>query len=106
VVGSVIEGELHMPVPISAATLAAIAPALAKHGLDLLSGMFRGALAKGTKEIVGLIEEKTGIDINDAAEDKLTEEQWAKLETEGIRVPIPGQAPRIPAAGRRPCARS
>jgi hypothetical protein len=69
-----------MPVPLIAAALTAIAPALARHGLDLLSGVFRGALDKGTEEIAGLIEEKTGIDINDAAEDKLTEEQWAKLK--------------------------
>ena len=48
-------------------------------GLDLLSGVFRGALDKGTQEIAGFIEEKTGIDINDVADEKLTEEQWAKL---------------------------
>jgi hypothetical protein len=69
-----------MPVPLIAAALAAIAPALAKHGLDLLSGVFRGALDKGTEEIAGLIEETTGIDINDAAEDKLTKAQWAQLK--------------------------
>ncbi len=69
-----------MPVPLIAAALTAIAPALAKRGLDLLSGVFRGALDKGTEEVAGLIEEKTGIDINDAADDKLTEEQWAKLK--------------------------
>jgi hypothetical protein len=69
-----------MPVPLIAAALAAIAPALAKHGLDLLSGVFRGALDNGTKEIAGLIEEKTGIDINDAADDKLTDDQWMKLK--------------------------
>jgi hypothetical protein len=69
-----------MPVPLIAAALTAIAPALAKHGLDLLSGVFRGAVDKGTEEIAGLIEEKTGIDINDAAEDRLTEAQWAQLK--------------------------
>ncbi len=69
-----------MPVPLIAAALTALAPALAKHGLDLLSGVFRGALDKGTEEIAGLIEEQTGIDINDAAEDKLTEAQWAQLK--------------------------
>jgi hypothetical protein len=69
-----------MPVPLIAAALTAIAPALAKRGLDLLSGVFRGAVDKGTEEIAGLIEEKTGIDINDAADDQLTEEQWAKLK--------------------------
>jgi hypothetical protein len=69
-----------MPVPLIAAALTAIAPALAKHGLDLLSGVFRGAVDKGTEEIAGLIEEKTGIDINVAAEDRLTEAQWAQLK--------------------------
>lgn len=69
-----------MPVPLIAAALSAIAPALAKQGLDLLSGVFRGALDKGTQEIAELIQEKTGIDINDAAENKLTTEQWGKLK--------------------------
>lgn len=69
-----------MPAPLIAAALSAIAPALAKRGLDLLSGIFRGALDKGTQEVTELIEKKTGIDINDAAEDKLTEAQWAQLK--------------------------
>jgi len=69
-----------MPVPLIAAAFAAIAPALAKQGLDLLSGVFRGAVNKGTQEIAALIEDKTGIDINDAADNKLTEDQWAKLK--------------------------
>ncbi len=69
-----------MPVPLIAAAFAAIAPALAKQGLDLLSGIFRGAVNKGTQEIAALIEDKTGIDINDAADNKLTEDQWAKLK--------------------------
>jgi hypothetical protein len=69
-----------MPVPLIAAALTALAPALARHGLDLLSSVFRGAVDKGTEEIAGLIEEQTGIDINDAADDRLTEEQWAKLK--------------------------
>ena len=78
--GHFIEGELQMPVPLIAAAITAIAPALAKHGLDLLSGVFRGAVDKGTEEIAGLIEEKTGIDINDAADDKLTDDQWSNLK--------------------------
>jgi hypothetical protein len=69
-----------MPIPLIAAALTAIAPTLARHGLDLLSGVFRGAVDKGTEDIAGLIEEKTGIDINDAADDKLTDDQWAKLK--------------------------
>lgn len=69
-----------MPAPLIAAALAAIAPALARQGLDLLSGVFRGALDKGTQEIADLIEEKTGIDISDAADNKLGAEQWGKLK--------------------------
>lgn len=69
-----------MPIPLIATALSAIAPALAKQGLDLLSGIFRGALDKGTQEVADLIQEKTGIDINDAADSKLTDEQWGKLK--------------------------
>jgi hypothetical protein len=69
-----------MPVPLMAAALTAIAPALARHGLDQLSGVFRGAVDKGTEEVADLIEEKTGSDITDAADDRLTEDQWAKLK--------------------------
>jgi len=69
-----------MPIPLIAAALSAIAPSLAQRGLDLLSGVFRGALDKGTTEIAELIHEKTGIDINDAAEGKLTDTQWSQLK--------------------------
>ena len=69
-----------MAIPLIGAALSAIAPALARQGLDLLSGVFRGALDKGTQEIADLIKEKTGIDINDAGENKLAPEQWAKLK--------------------------
>ncbi|MBQ1784500.1 MAG: hypothetical protein II007_12690 [Gammaproteobacteria bacterium] len=68
-----------MPAPLIATALAAIAPALARRGLDLLSGVFRGALDQGAAAVSQLIEEKTGIDINDVADGKLTDEQWAKL---------------------------
>jgi len=69
-----------MPIPLIAAALSAIAPQLAQKGLDLLSGVFRGAVNKGTSEIANLIQEKTGIDINDVADNKLTETQWAQLK--------------------------
>jgi len=69
-----------MPVPILAAAMSAIGPMLAKRGLDLLSGVFKGTVDKGTERISELIREKTGIEITDAAEDKLTEEQWATLK--------------------------
>jgi hypothetical protein len=69
-----------MPFPFIGAALAAIAPALAKRGLDLLSGIFRGAVNRGADKVSELIKEKTGIDVNDIAENKLTEEQWVKLK--------------------------
>jgi hypothetical protein len=78
--GRLSKEETHMPIPLIAAAVASIAPALAKQGLDLLSGVFRGAVNKGTQEIAALIEDKTGIDINDAADNKLTESQWAQLK--------------------------
>lgn len=69
-----------MPIPLIAAALSAIAPQLAQKGLDLLSGVFRGAPGKGADEIAQLIHDKTGIDINDVAENKLTDAQWAQLK--------------------------
>ncbi|MBI5919456.1 MAG: FUSC family protein [Nitrosomonadales bacterium] len=69
-----------MPIPLIAAALSAIAPQLAQRGLDLLSGVFRGALDQGADKVTQLIKEKTGIDVHDVAENKLTEEQWVKLK--------------------------
>ena len=48
-----------MPVPIVAAALSAIGPALAKRGLDLLSGVFRGGADKAAEEIAGKYAEWT-----------------------------------------------
>lgn len=69
-----------MPAPLIAAALAVIAPALAKQGLDLLSGIFRGAATQGAQQVAELIEEKTGIDINDVADNKITDDQWGELK--------------------------
>ncbi len=68
-----------MPIPLIASVLSAVGPMLAKKGLSMLNGVFQGAVDKGTEEIAGLIKDKTGIDVNDIADDKLTEEQWLKL---------------------------
>lgn len=57
-----------MPAPLIAAAIGGIGSYLAKNGLDLLAGVFRGAVDKGTEKVADLIEEKTGIDINKAAE--------------------------------------
>lgn len=69
-----------MPTPLTAAALPAIAPQLASQGLDLLSGVFRSALNKGPEEVAALIREQTGIDINDAADNKFSAAQWAQLK--------------------------
>ena len=69
-----------MPFPLIAAALAAIAPEFAKRGLDLLSGIFRGAANQGADKVSELIKEKTGIDVHDIAENKITEDQWVKLK--------------------------
>lgn len=68
-----------MPAPLIATALAAIAPALARRGLDLLSGVFRGSLDQGAAAVSQLIEEKTGIDINRVADGALKDDEWAKL---------------------------
>jgi len=69
-----------MPVPLITAAVAAIAPALAQRGLDLLSGLFHGGLDKGTQEIANLIKDQTGIDINNVADGKMDDAQWAQLK--------------------------
>lgn len=69
-----------MPIPLLGTALAAIASMLAKRGLDLLSGVFRGPVDKETEEVAALVEEQTGIDISDVAEDRLSEAQWDQLK--------------------------
>jgi len=69
-----------MPIPIIGAALAAVAPTLAERGLDLLSGIFRGAMDQGAEKVAEMIKENVGIDIHDVAENKITEEQWVKLK--------------------------
>jgi hypothetical protein len=69
-----------MPIPIIGAIAAAIVPALAREGLDLLSGVVNGAADAGVEKITDLIEEKTGIRVEDIADDKLTEAQWIALK--------------------------
>jgi hypothetical protein len=71
--------------------LGAIAPKLAQKGFDILSGLFSSASKKGGNLAEGLvkkqidriaqkIEDKTGIKLDDIADDKLTEEQWRQLK--------------------------
>ncbi len=70
-----------MPAPLIASAVSGIGNYLAKNGLDVLAGVFRGASDAGTETVANLIEEKTGIDINQAAEDKgLTPEDLVKLK--------------------------
>lgn len=69
-----------MPIPLIGAALPAIGSFLASKGLDLLSDVFRGTVDAGMKKVADTIKERTGIDITDAAEGKLTEEQVVKLK--------------------------
>ncbi len=70
-----------MPAPLIAAAISGIGSYLAKNGLDILSGIFKGAVDKGTQKVASLIEEKTGIDINRAAEAQgLSEAELVKLK--------------------------
>ncbi len=64
-----------MPFPLIAAIAPALIPSLAKRGMDLLGGFFNSAADEGVEKITNLIKEKTGIEIEDVAEDKLTEDQ-------------------------------
>ncbi|QSA97072.1 hypothetical protein [Methylococcus sp. EFPC2] len=58
----------------------AISSALSRRGIDLLSGIFRGGDEKEIGRIADLILAQTGIQISDAADDKLSDEQWVKLK--------------------------
>ncbi len=69
-----------MPIPLLAAALPAIGSFLASKGMDLLSGVFKGTVNKGMEKIAETIKDKTGIDINDASEGKLTDEELIKLK--------------------------
>jgi len=88
-----VSGELNQPkgsftkkggsmvAPLIASAVVSIGSYLAKNGLDVLAGVFRGAVDKGTEKVAELIEEKTGIDINNAAESQgLSQEDLIKLK--------------------------
>jgi len=69
-----------MALPLMAAAVSALAPELYQRGLDLLGGVFRGAVDKGTEQVAGLIRDKTGIDVNAIAGGALSDEQWRQLK--------------------------
>ncbi len=69
-----------MAIPILASALPGIASFLAGKGMDMLSGLFKGAVNKGMEEVTNAIHEQTGIDINDAADGKLSSEEITKLK--------------------------
>lgn len=77
--------------PLLATLVSAIAPKLAKHGLDALSGLFGSLGKKGVdlaqdtinqqvQKVADKIQEKTGISLDDIADDKLTDVQWQALK--------------------------
>lgn len=70
-----------MPAPLIAAAISSIGSYLSGKGIDILSGIFKGAADEGTKKVAAMIEEKTGIDINKAAESQgLSEAELVKLK--------------------------
>ncbi|SDW68371.1 hypothetical protein SAMN05444336_10288 [Albimonas donghaensis] len=74
-----------MVLPILGALGAAVVPALASRGLDLLTGVFSGAADAGVEKVAKLIEDQTGIRIEDVAEQKLTDAQWIQLKEFELR---------------------
>ena len=56
-----------MPAPLIAAAIAALAPALAQKGLDLLSGAILGTTDKGVEKLAEVVKQSTGIDITKPA---------------------------------------
>lgn len=68
-----------MPSPLTPAVTAALSAQLAQRGLDLLGGVFRAAGPRA-QELAEQIRRQTGIEIQDAAEQKLSEEQWTRLK--------------------------
>lgn len=68
-----------MPIPLLIELASAVGPMLAKKGLSILSGVFHGTVDKKTEEIADLIKKKTGIDVTDVVDDKLTDQQWLQL---------------------------
>lgn len=69
-----------MAIGLAAALLAAAVKPLARQGIDLLGGVFNGATQAGAERIAAEIESRTGIKVEDIADDRLTPEDWARLK--------------------------
>ncbi|HEY0720657.1 MAG TPA: hypothetical protein VGE50_05335 [Gammaproteobacteria bacterium] len=69
-----------MVAPLLAPVLSAASSYLASKGMDLLSGIFKGGIDKGVDKVVTKLKEVTGIDVNDIADQKVTEEDLVKLK--------------------------
>ena len=69
-----------MAIGLAAAILAAAVKPLARQGIDLLGGVFNGATQAGAERIAAEIEKRTGIRVEDIADDRLTAEDWAQLK--------------------------
>ena len=69
-----------MAIGIAAALLAAAVRPLASKGLDLVSSVFNGATEASVEKIANEIEKRTGIKVQEIADDKLTPEEWTKLK--------------------------
>lgn len=69
-----------MVAPLLAPVLSAASSYLASKGMDLLSGIFKGGVDKGVDKVVTKLKEVTGIDVNDIADQKLTDMDLVKLK--------------------------
>lgn len=69
-----------MAFALLAKAIPAIGSFLAEKGMTLLSGVFSGSVNKGMESVAKEIETKTGIDINEAAEGRLSDEQVLQLK--------------------------
>jgi len=69
-----------MAIGLAAALLAAAVRPLARQGVDLVGSVFNGATQAGAERIASEIEKRTGIKVEEIADDRLTAEEWAKLK--------------------------
>ncbi|MCA8878809.1 MAG: hypothetical protein KDA73_02400 [Rhodobacteraceae bacterium] len=69
-----------MAIGLAAAVLAAAVRPLAQKGIDLVGSVFNGATEAGAEKIAAEIEKRTGIKVQDIADDRLTADEWAQLK--------------------------
>jgi hypothetical protein len=70
-----------VPLPLIAAAIPAVGSYLAKNGLNVLAGIFKGKSGPRVEEAARMVEQETGIDIGKAADPQgLTDEELTRLK--------------------------